>query len=549
MRFLSRLSAFVVVSAIALYAAVDEGQHQHAGAPPAKLGQVRFATSCAPAVRPQFTRAVALLHSFWYDEARRQFQAVAEKDPRCAMAWWGVAMTYWHPLWEPRGPQPDALKAGNEAIEKAAAAGTPSRREKDFIAALADFYRDYGARDHIDRVLAYEKAMEQVHARYPADTESAVFYALSLLGSATSLPPDKTYARQKKASALLQPIFRRQPQHPGLAHYIIHANDYPTLAVNALTAARRYAKIAADSAHAQHMPSHIFTRLGLWQESIQSNLASAATARKNHEMHEELHADDYLVFAYLQTGQDEKARQLRDEIAASPAVQPDFAELYARAAIPARYVVERRDWAAAAALPDPVGFPGGRYAWAEATTYFARALGAARTGKLDAARADIARLAAAHKTLLDNKENYWAGQVEIQRRAASAWLALAEVNPDHGLELMRAAVELEDSTDKHPVTPGAVIPARDLLGQMLIELKQPALALGAYEKLLANEPNRFGALYGAARSAQLAGEPAKATKFYARLLDICRGQEQQRAELREARDFLARGAKKEAGGQ
>ena len=512
-------------------------QHQHAAGDTSKLGQVSFANSCAPAVQEQFQRAVAMLHSFWYDEAGRQFEAVAKSDPNCAIAWWGVAMTHWHPLWEPRGPNPGDMQAGQQAIAKAQSMAKTTVRETQFINALAAFYDNYDKVDHADRVTAYEKQMEALHEANSADVESTVFYSLALLGSATSLPSDKTHARQKKAGALVEPILKTQPTHPGVAHMVIHAYDYPDLAPQALEAARMYAKIAPESPHALHMPSHIFTRLGLWQESIASNLDSAAAARKVHDRKEELHALDYLVFAYLQTGQDRKAREVLKGRGLDGGVEgAQFQGIYAVASMPSRYVLERRQWAEAAAMPDPKGFPGGRYAWADASIYYARALGAARTGKLEQARRDIEKLATAQQTLNGLKEDYWAGQVQIQKTAASAWLAFADGKRAEGLEQMRAAVALDDAADKHPVTPGSIVPPRDLLGQMLMEMNKPAEALDEYEKLLAKEPNRFAALYGLGRSAELAGQREKAREAYSKLLKVAQGDE--RAEVREARKFV-----------
>jgi hypothetical protein len=355
-----------------------------------------------------------------------------------------------------------------------------------------------------------------------------------------SLPPDKTYARQKRAGALLQPVFRAQPDHPGVAHYIIHAYDYPALAAGALDAARRYASLAPDSPHALHMPSHIFTRLGLWEDSIASNRTVVEAARKHNVPGEQLHGSDYLVFAHLQRGEDEAARQVIDAAPALADVPKDhvmyFAGLYATASMPARYAVERRKWAEAAALPEPAGFPGGRYAWADAAVYFARALGAARTGIVTQARTDVEALARLRQTLADLREDYWAGQVEVQRTAAEAWLLFAEGKRDEALERMRVAADLEDATDKHPVTPGQIVPARDLLAQMLLELRQPAEALAEFERVLAAEPNRFGALFGAARAAELAGRKPRARELYTALVALA--PESERPEIRHARTII-----------
>ncbi len=512
--------------------------HRHQVGNAEQLGHVHFPISCNQAARAQFERSLAMLHSFWHEEAGRQFRAVAEHDPRCAIAWWGVAMSHWQPLWEPRGPNPEAFQEGLTAIQKARELGGGSRLERDLITALETFYANADTIDHRDRVLAHEKAMETLHASNPENTEARVFYALSLLASATSLPPDKTYQRQRKASELLMPVFRSQPNHPGVAHYIIHAYDYPPLAAGALEAARRYAKIAPDSPHAQHMPLHIFTRLGLWDESITSNRNVIRVARKYRIVGEELHAMDYLVFAHLQKGEDDQARQITKEMPKAQAGAPlYFASIYAHAAIPARYAVERHQWNEAARLPEPKNFPGGRYVWADAAIHFARALGATRTGNVEQARRDVKKLSSFRDTLQQHKEDYWATQVEIQRRAAEAWLALAASRRDQALELMRSAAALEDTTDKHPVTPGQIVPARDLLGQMLLELKQPDEALAEFNKVLQAEPGRFGALYGAARAAELAGRADLARQLYGQLVEAASSSK--RDEVRHARAYLA----------
>jgi tetratricopeptide (TPR) repeat protein len=522
-----------------VFPVLAEQDHPDGAGDPEQLGSVEFANSCSAEVQPQFARAVAMLHSFWYDEAGRRFREVAEGDPRCAIAWWGVAMSHWQPLWEPRGPNPEAFHKGLAAIQKARELGG-SRLERNFIAALEKFYANADTIDHRDRVLAYEKAMEALHATHPEDTEARVFYALSLLASATSLPPDKTYQRQRKAGELLMPVFRSQPNHPGAAHYIIHAYDYPALASGALEAARRYAKIAPDSPHAQHMPSHIFTRLGLWDESIASNRNVIRAARRHRIAGEELHATDYLIFTLLQKGEDEQALHVIRDMPKPP--QPGalqyFAGIYAYAAIPARYAVERRQWKEAAELPKAENFPGGRYAWADAAIHFARALGAARTGNVEQARHEVEKLTSFRNTLHQFKEDYWATQVEIQRRAAEAWLAFAEGRRDQALELMRSAADLEDTTDKHPVTPGQIVPARDLLGQMLLELTRPDEALAEFNNVLQAEPGRFGALYGAARAAELSGRADLARQWYGQLVGAASGSK--RDEVHHAQAYLPR---------
>jgi tetratricopeptide (TPR) repeat protein len=521
---------------------IDQPQHQHSGPAPQNVGAVTFENTCAAEVQPAISRGLALLHSFWYEEVDRQFRAVAEADPNCAIAWWGVAMAQWQPVWEVRGPSRAALDRGRQALDRGQALGTGSGRERGYLAALAQFFTDVDTVDHTDRVQAYEQAMAQLHAQYPGDSEATVLYAFALLASAASHPPDKTYARQKKAGELLQPVFRAHPDHPGVAHYIIHAYDYPTLARGGLDAARRYASLAPDSPHALHMPSHIFTRLGLWDEVISTNRGVVTAALKHGIIGEALHGSDYQVFGHLQKNEDDLARRVIDAAPKLSDVPREstmyFAGLYATASMPARYAVERRQWVEAAQLPEPAGFPGGRYAWADAAVYFARALGAARSGRVDQARRDTDTLRALHQTLVAQHEAYWATQVEIQQRAAASWLALAERRPDAALELARSAADLEDGTDKHPVTPGAIVPARDLLGQMLLELDRPGEAFAEFSRVLASEPNRFGALYGAARAAERSGDMVKARDLYAALVKVA--PQSRRPEVQHARDILAR---------
>jgi hypothetical protein len=525
--------------------ALPDPVHEHPAGDPELLGSVEFQASCVPEVQAQFARATAMLHSFWYEAAGRAFREVATGDPKCGIAWWGVAMSHWQPLWEPQGPGPDALRGGLAAVRAARAAGSGTPLERDLIDAVAQFYENADARRHRDRVLAYETAMAAVHAAHPEATEARVFYALSLLGSATSSPPDKRYRRQRQAGDLLKPVFQSRPEHPGAAHYMIHAYDYPALARDGLEAARRYAAIAPDSPHAQHMPSHIFTRLGLWDDSIRSNRKVVRVAREYGDVGEELHGRDYLVFAYLQKGEDDEALAVMQDMPDAPETAVNrFAALHAHAAIPARYAVERRQWEEAARLPEPTGFPGGRYAWANAAVHFARALGAARSGDPEQAAADVQALAACRETLAQNDETYWATQVEVQQRAAAAWLALAEGRKEDALASMRSAAELEDTTDKHPVTPGRIVPARELLAQMLLELGRPEEALVEYEAVLQAEPNRFGPLSGAAHAAELAGRPDTARARYAELVEAAPGSRRQ--EVRAALDYLSRSPAKKA---
>jgi hypothetical protein len=534
MKRLKSLSAVLIAALCATLVAPTRAQHEHPAADPAKLGNVSFLISCDPSVQAQFSSAVAMLHSFWYEKAADTFAKVADNDPSCGMAYWGIAMTYYHQIWQ--APGPADLKAGTLAVEKAELAGAKTQREREYIAALETFYKDADKVDHRTRAQAYETAMEQLQARYPSDHEAAIFHALALL--ATAPATDKTYANQKKAGGILEPLFVEQPDHPGLAHYIIHAYDYPPLAQKALDAARRYARIAPDSPHALHMPSHIFTRLGLWQESIESNLASAASARKNNAPGNELHAKDYLIYAYLQGAQDREAQKALE---ASPPGRPEDPQymnwLYATGTSPARYAVERHRWDEAAALQVPLNtFPGGRWAWTEANLHFARALGASHLGKTADARKELQQLASLRAQLNDT---YWGDQLDIQRESASAWIMLAEGKPEEALSQMRSAAEHEDRTDKHNVTPGVILPARELLGEMMLELKQPAEAVAEFEATLRTAPNRFNALSGAARAAKLAGDQEKARAYSTRLLVLCEHADGDRPELQNARSLLA----------
>jgi tetratricopeptide (TPR) repeat protein len=542
---LSRLFLFASLAALLLplaSRAQEMDQHKHEMGE--KLGRVNFSVSCNSAAQQQFNRAVALLHSFWYEEAEKGFAAVTKSDPKCGMGYWGIAMSFYHPVWAP--PTLAELRNGTAAVHEADVVGARTQREKDYIAAISTFYKDADKSDHRSRALAYAKAMEQLHLRYPKDDEAAVFYALALLG--TAVPTDKTYANQKKAGEILNQVLLSEPEHPGVAHYLIHSFDYPALAPMALTAARSYAKIAPSSPHALHMPSHIFTRLGLWQESIESNIASAAAA-KNYaaKMHpgaasfDQLHAMDYLTYAYLQTAQDGKVKEIVDVLYSMNKVDANTAAAaYAFGAIPARYALERRQWSEAAALKvHPADFPWNNFLYAEAMIYFARSLGASRTGDTAGASKDIEQLSSIQRSLADAKENYWATQVEIERRSASAWLAHAEGKQEEALQLMRSAADLEGSTEKNPVTPGAIVPARELLGDLLLELRQPQQALKEFEASLLISPNRFNGLYGAARAAELSGDRQKARTFYAKLTALGANSDGTRPELRAARVFLA----------
>ena len=537
-----RIWWLIVVSLLLLGApmrAIAQDEHAHQAGDLGRVGSARFPVTCAPGLEPEFDRAVALLHSFFYEESERRFAAIAERDPRCAMAWWGIAMSLWHPLWEP--PDSSALARGWAAIQHADSLGFATPRERSYIAALACFYRNGDHVDHRTRARDYEHAMEQLHAEFPADTEAAIFYALAL--NATLSYGDKTYAQQRRAGAILEPIYARQPDHPGVAHYLIHSYDFPTLASRALPMAQHYADIAPHVPHALHMPSHIFTRLGMWDEAIRSNLASAQAGREYSAAHyggavyyDAVHAWDYLEYAYLQKGQDGEARAIRDSVAAIRRVSHRTLSLfYALTSVPARYALERHAWSEAATLEPPDGWTWERYPWTEATTIFARALGAARSGRPAVAHEAIAHLAAIRDGIVNPGLLDWRDQVEAQRRTAQAWLALAEGRKAEALDGMRAAAALEDSTAKRPVTPGAVLPARELLGDMLLATHRPAEALAAYQAVLREAPGRFNALVGASRAARASGRGADAKRYAGELLALAKDGDGARPELGEAR--------------
>jgi tetratricopeptide (TPR) repeat protein len=525
---------------------IAQEDHQHHETTE-KIGKVRFAVSCSTQAQRQFNRALAWLHSFEYEQSEAAFNEVAKTDPQCAMAHWGAAMSLYHQLWVP--PNPKELEKATQYVQKAKQIGAKTKRERDYIDAIAQFFDDWGKVDHPTRAARYEQAMETIYRRYPGDHDAAVFYALALNATALATSPvDKTYAKQKRAAALLNRALRVQPEHPGVTHYLIHSYDYPPVAHLALAAARHYAKIAPSSAHALHMPSHIFTRLGLWDEGIATNIRSGNAAKdyalRNHlkgAWDEQLHAMDYLAYAYLQRSRDREARAVLEELKAIRRVDPEtFKVAYSFAAIPARWALERRKWSEAAELKvEPAYFPWQRFQSAEAITHYARAIGAARTGDTDRARVEVEKLAEVQRQLIGVKDSYdWATQVEIQRRAAAAWLAKAEGFNPEALRLMRLAADLEDSTDKHPVTPGAVLPARELLGDMLLEVGRPAEALKEYETSLQISPNRFGGLYGAGRAAELAKDLRKAREYYLKLIALCAKTDGARPELLHARKFL-----------
>ena len=513
---------------------------------PEKLGTVTFPTSCSAAAQPSFVRGVALLHSFWFAESLKAFQAAAQADPGCGIAHWGAAMTWLgNPLAGP--PVARALEEGSAAVARARAAGARTPREREWIEAIAVFYQDHATVDHRTRALAYERAMEALSRRDPADREAAVFYALAL--NITLDPTDKTYANQLRAAAILERAFAEAPEHPGVAHYLIHSYDFPPIAAKGLGAARRYAGIAPSAPHALHMPSHIFTRLGYWQESIDTNRRSADAARDELRQakleagsYNALHAMDYIAYAALQLGKDKDARAVVDELRRIEKIDSEqFAAAFAFAAIPARFALERRDWGAAAELGfHPQSLSWQKFPQAESIVWFARGLGSARGGDVPGARRDVARLEALRDAMTAAKNTYWANQAEIQRLAVAGWIARAEGKNDEALALLRQAAQREDSTEKHPVTPGAIQPAREMLAELLLELGQPAAALAEFEASGRVDPNRLHGLAGAGRAAEAAGDRAKARLYYERLIALAASADTERPEVKRARDFLGK---------
>ena len=496
-----------------------------------KLGKVNFETSCRPEAQRHFNRAMLYQHSFWYRASQQVFEDVLKADPECGIAYWGIALSL---LWNPHVPTPAKnLADGAAMIAKGKSVGARSQRERDYIDALAVMYADHEKVDHRTRIVAYAKAMEQLAQRYPKDDEAQIHYALALNTSAS--PADKTYASQLKGAAILEPIATRQPQHPGVAHYLIHLYDYPPIAEKGLNAARLYAKIAPGAAHAQHMPSHIFTRVGYWKESIASNKVAQRVAKESSDFHDQLHAMDYQVYAYLQLGKDKEAKAVLDEMTTVAGFTETFlVGPYALAVSPARYAVERGDWKAASELavrPSPL-------AHVQAMTHFARALGASRSGHPEAAKADIAKLGELRDKLRQAKDAYWSEQVDIQAQVASAAVLYAEGRHEDGLTAMSAAADAEDKTEKHPVTPGVPKPARELYGVMLLERGMAKEALAAFEATLKKEPNRLAAYVGAAKAAEKSGDKVKAREYSEKIVTIADGADQTRTEVSDARAFL-----------
>jgi hypothetical protein len=537
-----RLILFIVFAVLAA-AQEDHSQHQHAVA---GLGTVDFPTSCNATAQKSISRAAALLHSFGYEESRIAFNDAAKADPACGMAYWGAARTWYHPIWAP--PSPDELKQGTVALGRALAVGAKTSRERDYIHSLAVFYKDWQTVDHITRAKNYEQALAEVCVRNPNDDEAAIFHALQLVAVGYLDPTDKTYTWQKKGSAILNQLLPRHQTHPGVAHYIIHSVDYPSLAELGLKAARAYANIAPDSPHALHMPSHIFTRLGLWDDSITSNIASTKSAIAQAErLHggggsfDQLHAIDYLIYAYLQQAKDSSARQVLAEMEGLTGLDENqFAAAYAFAASPARWALERHDWRAAAALEiKPEWFPWKQFRNVEALVQYARAIGAARAGDVAAARRSADEIAAIRKAMPAIRDYDWSGSIGAQWEAATALIVLAQGKKTEGVRLLRSAAEQEDAVDKHPVTPGALLPVREMLADALLENGAAVDALKEYEAVLKTAPRRFNATAGAAKAADQAGDKIKARAYAVQLREIANNAETSRPELEWARAYLA----------
>jgi tetratricopeptide (TPR) repeat protein len=538
MKRIACLLLFSSLFTIAAAADDDKDHHHHEDLTAAQLGTVSFPVSCAPSVEKRFERGVALLHSFWYEEAESEFQQITKDDLHCAMAHWGIAMSLWHQLWN--NPDAKVIQRGLDEVHQAnTTEGPATPREKGYIAAVAAFYGGSNKLRHEARAKAYSDAMKNIYETYPDDHEAAAFYALSLLASEPH--DDPTFANRKHAAAILEKLFAVDPDHPGVAHYLIHSYDKPQLAQLGLPAARRYAQIAPAAPHALHMPSHIFARVGLWQDDINSNLASIDATRKAAAMHmggegHQFHAMAFLFYAYMQSGRDADAKALIEEIRAMPNKHDDmYGKGYdphaaALTHLSALYPIEMRDWSTASALPATEV----RGTAERSVTYWARAIGSAHLRKPDDVRKDIAAIESVHKRLVREKSEF-ADAVEDDRKAAQAWLAFAEGKIDDAVEALRPIADKEDSAGDEPE--GS--PAREMIADMLLEAKRPQRALAEYQTDLKLYPNRFDGLYGAARAAEAAGKQDQASEYYAQLVKNCEGSNSERPELSRAKELLA----------
>jgi tetratricopeptide (TPR) repeat protein len=510
-------------------AAVDIGFAQQGD----QVGKVQFANSCSPAVQEKLLRGVAMLHSFYYSATQKAFNDVAAEDPSCAIAAWGYASILMANPLQGVGATADGAKQAQDAIEKGREMGAKTQRERDYLEAVGAYYKDFANHSERERQVARAKAYEALAAQYPDDDEAQIFYALYL--AATQLPSDQSYSAYRKAAGILEKEFVKYPGHPGIAHYLIHSYDAQPLAEQGIAAARRYAQIAPDAPHALHMPSHIFTRVGGWADSVAINRRSATVAEKNNEPGEALHALDYMTYAYLQLARDRDARKTLDEAGTLTGIKPGTAIApYALAAMPARYAIERGAWGEAMGLV-PIA---SNYPFIEAMTHFARALGAARSGNPTAAQVDTEKIAALRDELKAAKNDYWATEVEVMRLASVGWVSLAQKNNNEALETMRQAAEIEDKNEKNIVTPGRLLPARELLGDMLMALKRPAEALREYEASQQREPNRYRGMYGAGQAAAQSGDTDKARQYFSKLIELA-GSGDPRPETAKARQFLA----------
>ena len=531
--FLLAISLLLAISAVA-----DDEGHHHEELTAEQLGTVHFPTTCTESVQRSFERGVALLHSFWYEEAQKQFQQVAQNDPHCAMVHWGIAMSLWHQLWN--HPDAKTVKKGEAEVKKAESQHSRDDRERGYVAAVSAFYGGKKGRTYQGRADAYSKAMQAAYEHHPEDSEGAVFYALSLLASAPD--HDTTFANQKKAAAILEKLFASEPDHPGVAHYLIHSYDSPQMAQLGLPAARRYAKIAPASPHALHMPSHIFARLGLWEDDINSNLASIAATRKTAAMHmggegHQFHAMDFLEYAYLQSGHEADAQRLIDEVKAMSPMKDMYGmgfdpRVYALAVFPARYDLELHRWNDAVALMPPDGADPSD----SSVSYWAQAIGAARSGKIDQARTSVAQMESIHRQLLREKKPASAEAVDQERQEAAAWVAHAEGKNDEALAALRKIAEKEEAEGDEPLA----IPDREMLADMLLDMNRPQEALAEYETDLKFNPNRFDGLYGAAHAAELAGKIDEANAYYTELVHVCAGSNSDRPELSHAKQLVAK---------
>jgi tetratricopeptide (TPR) repeat protein len=520
MKCKSALFAFVVVLASAMPSLAQED----------RLGRVSFPTSCDSKVQAQFERAVAMLHSFWYSAGEKLFREVLAQDPSCAIATWGIASLLMSNPLAGAGSSPKGAAQAQAAIDQGRKIGAKTQRERDYIEAVGAYYEDWANRFERDRQHSRGKAYEALAARYPDDDEAQIFYALYL--AATQSQAEQTYATYLKSASILEKQFIKHPDHPGVAHYLIHSYDAPPIAEKGLPAARRYASIAPSAPHALHMPSHIFTRVGAWEDSAATNRRSADTAKQGNDKDEQMHALDYMAYAYLQLARDNDARLVMEE-ASQVSGFTRAAGPYAFAAIPARYAIERGDWSAAMKLKPVTN----NFHYTEAVTRFARGLGAARSGDSALAEAEVGHLARL-RDALKGKDEYWATEMEVSRLAVSAWTALALGKKDEALKLMRGAADIEDKNEKHIVTPGRIVPARELLGQMLLDLKRPTEALKEFEASRIREPNRFHGFAGAARAAAESGNSAKAKQYYTRLIELTRKGDSRR-EVEQAKVYLA----------